>query len=205
LRNYCQQFWAKVDYDVDVNPPNPPVHETFYIMDGDDLSLAGEVNQFIASLTTDPRVINVQTTFKGSLYFLMDKTNLNLMLKPIGDSAMQLIDQFGTYPSYIYSGPNDNPRDGWTDDDGVERKAPPSDQSKSHGSSRKGGSLALVDALNEFLASLLSAGFKDTPGGLIDRLLKFIIHLNAGRQIDGAKLAILLQEIEDAVLNAHGS
>jgi hypothetical protein len=204
MRNYCQQFWAKVDYDVDVNPPNPPVHETFYIMDGDELSLAEEVNQFIASITTDPRVINVATTFKGSLYFLMDKTNLNLMLKPIGNSAMQLIDQFGTYPSYIYSGPNNNPRDGWIDDDGVQRKAPPSDQTTPKPGA-KGGTLALVDALNEFLASLLSAGFKDTPGSLIDRLLKFIINLNAGRQIDGAKLAILLQEIEDAVLNPHGS
>jgi len=126
-----QQFWAKIDYDVDINPPNPPVHEVNYLMAGGEDELAALVEQTIADLTTNPQVINVAPTLKGPLYWLLDKTNLDLILLFAGNQAMQLIDQFGSYPNYVYSGPNDNPRSGWTDDDGVKREPTPSDKKTS--------------------------------------------------------------------------
>jgi hypothetical protein len=151
-------------------------------MDGDQESLLSEIEQFISTLT-DPRIINIQTTLKGSLYFLMDKTNLNLMLKPIGNSAMQLIDQFGSYPSFIYSGPNDNPRAGWTDDDGVKRAAPPTDKPSA---APKGGKapkqlmLSVLTTLANYyvqLLNLLARASSDANKALLTKAVKTVLDL----------------------------
>jgi hypothetical protein len=191
MRNY-QQFFFTVTHWIDggMNP-----RDTYLIQESLEDCAEG-IADLEASLRDNGFTVT-GSEILGFRYFCFDKTNMSQVLAP--NAANYWLNP--TLPPQ-FNGLG-TPRDGWTDDDGIERKPPPSDKpSKSGG---KGGTLALVDSLNEFLASLLSAGFKDTPGSLIDRLLKFIINLNAGRQIDGAKLAILLQEIEDAVLNPHGS
>jgi hypothetical protein len=128
MRNYVRFFWAKINYNANPNPPNPVVPEVEYIMGQTQPELDTLVQAALADLKTDPINQDFVVTNKGNLYFLMDKENLSLLLANPGLSAMQLIDQFNTYPSYVYSGPDNTPRDGWTDVDGVKRKPPPSDK-----------------------------------------------------------------------------
>lgn len=200
MRNYVIQFWAKFDYDVDVNPPNPVVHEVTYDTAGSQDELIQQAQQIQAQITADPRVLNFVTTFKGPLYFLLDKANLNLMLSGIGFDAAQIIDLFGVYPPYVYSGPNDNPRDGWTDDDGVKRAAPPTD--KSSGKAKAPKTVAaenLLQSLENFAGILVSHGYKTGTRSLLDQLVVFIIALSRNKPIDMTALELLLNQINSAI------
>lgn len=177
MRNYVQMFWAKVDYDVDVNPPNPVIPEVIYIMGKSVAELASLVETAIADLQTDPRTQNFRTTNKGPLYFLMDKTNLAILLASAGNAAMQAIDLFNTYPSYVYSGPNNTPRDGWTDNDGIKRKPPPSDRPASTKKAKAGTQdMSLLSYLIRLHDTWLTGTNGTIPPRWIEWLELLIVH-----------------------------
>ena len=200
MRNYVQQFWAKFDYDVDVNPPNPMVHKTTYDTAGSQEVLVEQAAAIQAQITANPQVQNFVTTFKGPFYFLMDKANLNLMLSGVGFAAAQTFDHFGFWPSYVYSGPNDNPRNGWTDDDGVKRDAPPSDKSSGKPRAPKTVSAeTLLQSLENFAGILVSHGYKTGTNSLLDQLVVFIVALTRNKSIDMKALELLLNQIDSAI------
>lgn len=218
MRNYVQFFWAKITYDVDVNPPNPVITLKTFCMDVSQVALDTFVQETIAGLETDARVQNVRTQNNGPLYFLMDKTNLALMLASAGNTAMQLIDQ-GTYPSFVYN-PSDpkkpTPRKGWTDIDGVKRPPPPSERGTGQvqivGKTGKAGTIILpTDALQQLqtILALLQQQLRSVTGeigadialaaALIADLIKqlFDKKITAQKALDKAKIIMdnLFQQI----------
>jgi hypothetical protein len=136
VRNYTEFFWARVDWDQDINPPNPPFHLTDYLMNSTKDDLSANIAQFVAALKQDPTNKNISASVQGPIYWLMDKSNLELIFSYAQAATLTLV-AAGTPPSWIYTG-DKTPRAGWTDNEGVKRKPPPSEQKTVTGKTKPG-------------------------------------------------------------------
>jgi hypothetical protein len=137
MRNYAQFFVACVFYDLIGQPP--PANYAAGFIQPTQLQLDADVQEFLDYLPTigyEPRDVQ-----KDSKYLLMDKNNLvgaiyAGVVGSLNNTANEGLKWFETQTGLWYNGPNDNPRGGWTDEDGTKREPPPSEDTKGAG---KGG------------------------------------------------------------------
>ena len=180
MRNYLQTFWARTEWDFDFNPPNPPLHRQQYLFAPTNDDLQFEIKDFFEGLAADPQNINMTIVRQGPVYWLMDKTNLfysldhsHVALKDEGFTEDMIL--FKTDPDF------ESPRDGWKDVSGVDRKAPPSEDSGLDAVRKATHNVQVtpLQLLGMLYAQLLAAGRPD----LAALLLPFVAAIAAGKDV----------------------
>ncbi len=195
MRNYIQQFYARIDWDVDINPPNPVIPEHDFLMNGTDAELQQSIDLFIADLTPNPVNENIRVTERGPIYWLLDKANLDLILQYAAFDSLASDPR----PVWLYQG-SKTPRSGWTDEAGVDRKPPPSEKTGAKPTEKVEN--VQLDALSylELLLATWELGITSqgrrlggvlVPARWIDTLIKAIADLKAKKITPAQALAII--------------
>jgi hypothetical protein len=195
VRNYIQTFYARVEWDFDPTPPDPPTHRQLYVNAPSDLELTQQIALFIEGLQSDPDNKNITVPIRGPVYWLMDKYNLFFALDKSGIELKLL---GFTIPWLMFPGENNepNPREGWKDAAGVERKPTPSDKGAGFTSlSAHNVQVSFITGIGILIQQLTALGFTALAKQLSDLAGKIIL----GEPVDPAKWEALLALVKQVL------
>ena len=167
--------------EFDDNAGPPPNHFTTYVVEGSAEEVLDELAIFAASLI-DNGFQNPVGTPLGPRYYLLDKTNFISMLGQIGAPTLW---QFPIPSQFQATG---TPRDGWTDEAGVKRKPPPSEDPSAK-AGKAGGGIKIDFLANIVLlyAQLVAAEPVAPTKALATELLEFIRIVNSKGSLTAAQ------------------